>query len=389
MDRSAERALLVAALRAFLNAETPAEGLVLNARPLDWDWILRRVEAERIAPLLYVVLRPLPLPVPILDCLRTSWVAWRRQHLLGVEQLRGVLSAFEREGVPVIPLKGPALGEVLYRDPGLRPFTDLDVLIRFADLPRALGLLAALGYRHLEGGRPLEYEARYGAAACFVKSEVPPGLPLDVHWRLLDFRSGSRAATMDPGEVWERAVKVDGWSPSALTLCAEDLLIYLAVHLAVHHALSGLCWRLDLALLIRRHGETLDWESVGERARRWGAAGALYVALSQIHAEFAVGPPAGFLAGLWPGRLRPRMIDWMRRRGAERQEQLDYLVPLLLMDRGSDLLRVLAASTVPSAAWARIRYGHASALRAYLAHYGRIGRVCLRTVRAALFWGQA
>ena len=91
---------------------------------------LTRAQAERLAPLLYAVCRTLPLRAPVRDRLRAQWLALQRQHLLGLEQLRQVLAAFEAAGIRAIPLKGPALGDVLYREPALRPFTDLDLLIR-------------------------------------------------------------------------------------------------------------------------------------------------------------------------------------------------------------------------------------------------------------------
>lgn len=385
-DRSAERSLLVAAARAFLNEEPPAEALTaVNVRSLDWDRILRRAVTERLAPVLYAVFRALPTPVPILDRLRTSWVSARRQYLLGVEQLSGVLSALEREGVAAIPLKGPTLGEALYPDPGLRPFTDLDLLIHKADLSRVLQLLPALGYRHLDDGRSLEYAQAYGNAACFVGEGTPPAdFPLDVHWKLLDYRSGRRAAAIDLQEIWDRAVKVQGWSQPVLGLCPEDLLVYLALHWAVHHALSGLAWPLDLALLLRRQGAHLDWDGVAERAQRWRVAGALYFALCEIHDQFGVGVPPALLARLRPAGLRRSALDWLRHRRSERLERLDYLVPLLLIDRGSDLLWLLAVGALPPPGWARARYGKESLFAAYRAHYERIGKVCLRTIRATL-----
>ena len=383
-DRSAERAFLVAAARAFLNEEPPAEALTaVNARSLDWDWILRRAEAERLAPLLYAVVRSLPLPGAVLDRLRAAWVNGRRQHLLGVEQLCRVLAAFDDEGVPVLTLKGPALGEALYRDPGLRPFTDLDLLIRPADVARALSLLSALGYRHLDVGHSLPYELAWRHAASFLGGDHPDRLPIDLHWGLLDYPGIAPAPEIDLQEIWERAVKVEAWDQPAWGLCPEDLLIYLALHWGVHHAFSGLVWRLDLALLLRRYGGTLDWDAVTERARRWRVRGALYVALREIHEEFRVGPPPAFLARLRRGGPRLAFLEWLSRRRGEQLERLDYLIPVLLMDRGSDLLRALARGVLPPAGWARFRYGKRSLLGAYLAHYGRIGRVFLGTVRAA------
>jgi hypothetical protein len=82
--------------------------------------------------------------------------------------------------------------------------------------------------------------------------------------------------------------------------------------------------------------------------------------------------------------VRSALLDRLRRRKGERLERLDYLVPILLTDRNADLRRALVSAALPPAGWARFRYGKESLLRAYLAHYGRIGKVCLRTLRAAL-----
>lgn len=386
-DHSAELAFLVAALRAFLSEEPQRELSALDAQPLDWARVLGRAEDERLAPLLYAVLRSLPSPVPIQDRLRATWVAAKRQHLLGVEQLSQILAAFESEGVSVIALKGPALAEALYRDPGLRPFTDLDLLIPKADLPRALRLMPILGYHHLDGGRPLEFELAYAGAACFVRRRREPGdFPLDLHWELLNYPGTASASVMDVREVWDRAVKVGGWSRPVLGFCPEDLLIYLALHWAVHHALSGLIWQLDLALLLRRYGATLDWAAVAERARRWRVQGALYVALAAVQERFGVEAPLSLLARLRPHGLRRSVLEGIRASRDERQGRLDYLVPLLLMDRGSDVVRALARGVLPAAGWVRSRYSKRSLLGAYSVHYGRVGRICARMVRAAV-WG--
>ncbi|PYO17213.1 MAG: hypothetical protein DMD88_21200, partial [Candidatus Rokuibacteriota bacterium] len=66
--------------------------------------------------------------------------------------------------------------------------------------------------------------------------------------------------------VWDRAVRVRVAGQEALGLCPEDLLLYLAVHLAVHHALVGLLWYYDLYLVIERWADTLDWEALIARA---------------------------------------------------------------------------------------------------------------------------
>lgn len=381
---SYELPFLVAAARAFLADEPLGEVPALPAHAPDWERVLKRAEEERLAALLYAVFSAYSPPIPILDRLRTAWVAAQRQHLLGVEQLQGLLDAFEREGVPVVLLKRPALAEALYRDPALRPFTDLDLLIPRADLGRALRLLSEMGYRHLADERPFEFELGYAGAACFVSARGRPfEFPLDLHWELLTHPGGVPARGIDRREVWGRAVKGQWGNRPTRVLCPEDLLIYLALHWAVHHAFAGLIWQLDLALLLRRHGATLDWEAVGERARGWRIRGALYFALRMVQERLGVPVPVPLLSDLRPRGVRASAVAWLLRRRDERRGRLDHAIPLLLMDRGSDFVRALACGALPLPGWACLRYGKGSLLGAYLAHYARLGSVALRTLRAA------
>jgi hypothetical protein len=284
----------------------------------------------------------------------------------------------------VIPLKGPALGEALYDDPGLRPFTDLDLLVRKPDVPRAVELLARLGYRALEYERPLAYELAHATAACFVPAEPRPGrFPIDLHWNLVSFVAGATPRALDAEEVWTRAVVAERWGRRVRALSRDDLLLYLALHLAVHHPLEGLVWQLDLALLLRREGDRISWEQVIERAARWRMRGAVYFALERVEARFAAGVPASVLSRLRPRGARGAWLDRLAGRD-EPSAWLDHLMAVLLMDGPPDLLRALAAGALPRPAWVRLRYPSASAACSYLIHYRRLAAVGLRTARAIL-----
>ena len=383
VGRSPEEGLLEAAACAFVH-DQPLDPRELEARPLDWELVLERAEAERLAPLLFALSDGLPVPAPVRDRLRVAWVSARRSYLLGARQLSELLAAFVGGRVPVMPLKGPALAATLYRDPGLRPFTDLDLLVRSADLPRALRVLSGLGYGPLEAGDSLSHELRWRHAATFVKGKPRPGeFPVDLHWALLDYPGVTAAGTVDAQGSWDRAVKVQGWDHPAWGLCPEDLLVYLALHWGVHHAFSGLLWQLDLALLLRSMGATLDWAGVVSRVRRWRVSAGLYFALSATQG-LGMGAPPSVLDRLRPGTFRCALVGWMRRRDGKALARLDYLLPLLLMDGAGDPLRAVAGGAFPPPGWVRSRYAKGSLLGAYLAHYGRVGKVCLRTARGAL-----
>jgi hypothetical protein len=379
---TAERTLL-SAVRAYLDAETARDPPVDGAALLAWPQLLERAEDERVAPLLYALSRTLDVPAPVAARLRSAWVAFGRQHLLGVAALHALLDAFEGASIPVIPLKGPALGEALYAEPGLRPFTDLDLLVRRADVPRAVELLVTLGYRPLEYERPLAYDLAYATAACFVPTEPQPDrFPIDLHWNLVSFVAGNTPATLDAEEVWVRAVADARWGRRVLVLDREDLLLYLALHLAVHHPLEGLAWQLDLALLLRRQ-DRIDWDAVVARASRWRLRSAIYFALKRVEDRFAAGVPSVALSRLRPRGLRGAWLDRLGRLD-EPSAWLDHLIAVLLMDRPTDLIRALAAGALPGPVWVRLRYPSASTARSYAIHYRRLAAVGVRTGRAIL-----
>src|SRR5579863_3082612 len=71
----------------------------------------------------------------------------RAAHKMGLTaELIALTNAFKAAEIPVLPHKGPLLAQAAYGDLALREFTDLDLLIHAADLPRAIAMLADHGY---------------------------------------------------------------------------------------------------------------------------------------------------------------------------------------------------------------------------------------------------
>lgn len=93
------------------------------------------------------------LPGGLLDCadnaLATAWLnhdLGRRAlfgHLLDVQD--EMLSVLEAKGIPTVILKGAAAG-MLYPDPGLRSYGDIDFMVSPADFKRARAALVAAGF---------------------------------------------------------------------------------------------------------------------------------------------------------------------------------------------------------------------------------------------------
>jgi hypothetical protein len=318
------------------------------------------------------------MPLAVRERLHQDLVDGTANHLILSGELGRLLKRFEGERIPVIPLKGPALAETLYPHPALRPCSDLDLLIRRENLDRVDNLLLGLGYRRRADAHSFQFDLAFDRATLY---EAPSGIHVDLHWGLVsdpryswDEREGLT--------VWDRAIRVRVAGEDALGLCPEDLLLYLAVHLAVHHALTGLLWYYDLFLVLERWADTLDWEALVERASRWRVRGALYFALLGLEMLFGAHAPAGVMARIEPRGPRAAVMGWLlRHRAPQQRRRLEHLITLLLVDRGRDLPGTLRRALLPAPAWLEARYeglGSSSRVGYYLAHYRRLGQVVSR-----------
>jgi hypothetical protein len=114
--------------------------------------------------------------------------------------LRRVVNALEEAGVPTLPIKGTTLADRVHGDPGLRPTTDVDVLVPRAQIRSAVGALRALGYPAPEDpvwtdGLPEMHYTFAGGDAAAPRVEL--------HWRVHPSERGFseellRAATESP-----------------------------------------------------------------------------------------------------------------------------------------------------------------------------------------------
>jgi Uncharacterised nucleotidyltransferase len=367
-----ERAWLVAVLGALGRAQPvpPAP------TGLDWEGLVDAADAEDLGPALTHALGTLGftgVPPAVRHRLTELLAASRARQLVMLRELGPVLRRCAADGVAVIVFKGPALAERVYPEPALRPFSDLDLLVRPADRFRMDDTLRALGHRRLADEHSWDFDVAYDGATVY---ETAAGVRIDLHWSLLtEPRFAWRG---DETEVWARAEPIVVAGEAALGLGREDLVLHLAAHLAVHHTLTGLLRYWDVALVLERWGAELDWPALVARAERWGLRHALFFVLRGARDTFAAPVPPAVLQALRPAGPRAALLATLvRGRDTLSLVRLEHLVTLLLVDRGRDLYGPLRHAVWPSADWMRARYGTGAASRPtlYRAHLRRLGGV--------------
>jgi len=138
------------------------------------------------------------------------------------EVLRQVVTAVRPLGIPVMPLKGVLLQQLVFDDPTERFLTDVDVLIPLHRWPDARGALLASGF-----------EPRAAAKSMIEESfHTPGGFVLDLHGRLF----GVGRYRMRTRDVFERAaVDRDLFGVPIHLMDGYDLFAHLVGKIASDH----------------------------------------------------------------------------------------------------------------------------------------------------------
>ncbi len=215
------------------------------------------------------------LPAEVLPALRLANHRSVALSLLWATELRHLLTDLRAVGVRPLLLKGTPLAFSCYPQPGLRPRTDTDLLIRPDDRAATYDGLRARGYRATVGvdGDYVSYQC------CFIQAgSGDQRLIVDLHWRINN--SQLLAPLLSYDELLDRAHPVPALGPLALAPAPADALLLACLHRAGHLAdqamIEGeqrcmadrLIWLYDIHLLVKTLNRTED-ESAGSIWGDW------------------------------------------------------------------------------------------------------------------------
>jgi hypothetical protein len=293
------RALACRALLAGVAPDATQLDRVIDpaaAERIDWEWVMDRAALHKVGALAAARLAQssaaarLP-PTAVAACAAQAHQAAERTAAAR-ETLRELAANLRGAGIPFILLKGSTLAELVYGDAHLRPFYDVDIVVRRADLAAAEALLGSMGYAgetpwRVLGGPPAgpydDSRARALARGFHLRvfhnlgyhpSRGDPRRPIELHWHIVP-RGRLR---VDESALWvhTRGVTVAGIELRALD--AEATAIHLAVH-ALEPWFHGfrLLHLCDFAWSIAVAPPPAD--ALWGRAASWGAVYHLELAL--------------------------------------------------------------------------------------------------------------
>ena len=221
---------------------------------------------------------------------------WARNQVL-LQGGTDALAALAGAGIDTLVLKGAAMIAGWYRDAGLRPLGDVDILVPTAHAHEAIDALAATGWAPV-GTTPRtlrEVHLRRLPAWGFAR---PGGYAVDLHWHMLHQASqpDSDAA------LWARSVPARIVGQATRVLCPEDQLFHTCAHGMQARVSDRFSWPADSTWILRAAGGGFDWDRVVTRARHARLGLPLALCLRFLARELALPVPAAALAALQRGR---------------------------------------------------------------------------------------
>ena len=268
MQREAAFNVLCALVGADPGPERVERVATWNLSLVDWNEILVLAEFHGVLPLAArnLIEHGRALPTEIERALRSAQEENLRRSLWFTAELARILQHFERRQLRAVPFKGPVLAQMLYRDAGLRSYSDLDFLISPDDFERAKQSLADIGYRPAADLTPAVerlwlrkgYERSFDGAAG--KNLV------ELQWALLPY---FYAVDLGVKDLLARSQRTGIGSCEVPCLSPDDSLLVLCLH-AAKHLWTRLIWLSDIAETLRT--QPVDYGLVVSRARALGIA---------------------------------------------------------------------------------------------------------------------
>lgn len=229
----------------------------------------------RLFPLLYVNLKSQGVRDPVINIFKWVYTKTRANNEILLRNLAPVLEEFNKRGIEVILLKGAGLLLSSYRDYGLRPMMDADLLVPTGKSGEAIGLITELGWHTsltpLKGFGEMGLLSRLGWTPGERKLEEftddyfcvrhgqdftnPEKFTIDLHWHVLHGYNEHEA----DADFWQGARETSVEGVNARVLDPADQLLHVCTHGVRWDALPPIRWVADAAQIVSGEGGEIDW----------------------------------------------------------------------------------------------------------------------------------
>jgi len=320
------------------------------------QWLIER----NLGSLAYVRCRSIsPNLAGSLQVEHFSTAAQNSLHWHNLQQIDG---KFADADITAVLLKGAALAGTVYDGLEQRSMVDIDLWLSEQDMGQGCSLMDNLDFHSVRDlDRPLALQVLSDGE---IQYYSPDGASTLVELHLSPFEGWwiKRTAAIDKAGLWARKEALNQWK-AFYQLAAEDMVIQLALHLAVGHQFGPQSVRSLMDIAITSKAREVNWQVVANRAKEWRVATAVWQVLFLVKQLIGASGLENVLTQLQPSAWRRRQLHRFVSpqsilAGRDlRDEHERFLFLLLLVDRPRDASRLVGRSLWPEDEWLSARYG--------------------------------
>lgn len=346
--------------------EQALAGFRQSATDASWRQLLHEAEHHGMAPLFYRHLGQLggaTLPPSSRRLLQSLYLRGRHAADIRNRAMADILAAYDAAGIRVLLVKGIALANSAYSEPGLRPMRDIDLLVARDQLAAARDILAGLGWQMEQ-----HHDIPEGYYHLPPLVKILDGLPvtIELHGNLLPLHA--RYPRWPLERSWDTAATGQLHDRSYRTLSLEDTLRTVYLH-GFQAPLTYEPFRLihvaDMVTLTEKYLDDIQWEQV------LAAEPILPAVISRFHfltpLRERVIEKLGCDIGRKPTGIGRPYQGWPRRRLAD--------------TNGGELPRLLLDTLWPPEWWLQVYHGRLSGIGYWQARLLIHPRMLCRWVR--------
>lgn len=234
--------------------------------------------SQRLLPLVYHNLCSQGIQDGLLVRLKSVFRHTLAKNHLMFHCLSPVLKAFAARGIKTMLLKGAALTLTHYKNYGLRPQLDIDILVPEASAKEAISYFQDHSWQpeyDYEADKVIQFRHSCGFSAGLHKR-------IDLHWNVF---SECRKKGVDD-IFWENAVPAKVNDVNTFVLSPTHQLLHTCIHGVKWNTMMPCRWAADALILINLSRDEIDWNDIVGQARERNLTIPLRHALRYLHSTF-------------------------------------------------------------------------------------------------------
>ena len=245
------------------------------------------------------------IPEDFMEAYRAEYLAIEIKNTLYMKEAERVDEICRGSDIDYVMMKGAALIESVYKDKGVRPLSDIDLIV--ASREKAAQLIEGM---QVKKGSGINFAKRYKD---YVRMICPVyNKQYDEHFEIEVYFPVAESFYPLPELIFNISHRLFKKTHRTNNITVPDPSLHfliLLVHQLHHHLGARLIWSLDMACLVNENLDVMDWDVIIYECRRMEFKDALFHILQMLKTTFGVDIPervlkeAGSKAGLNYGIL--------------------------------------------------------------------------------------